>query len=167
MTHISTTLFDNRTWKPALHVTWLTHFAALIGSGLAEKTMRRVVTMMALLAAGPSALADDPFTNRPAFSPAEVPAQSSARCDELRAMAEGVPDGRDRIDLSVTGKLTLVKTDGTLWYLVACSDLRVMCVTYEANDMKAGDTVEIRGAYRRLDRDHVVLDPCLETAEAE
>jgi len=82
-------------------------------------------------------------------------------------MAEGVPDGRDRIDLSVTGKLTLVKTDGALWYLVACSDLRVMCVTYEANDMKVGDAVELRGAYRRLDRNHAVLDPCLATAEAQ
>lgn len=113
------------------------------------------------------ALADDLFTNRPAFSPPEVPAQSSARCDELRAMAEGVPDGGDRIDLSVTGKLTLVRTDGPLWYLVVCSDLRVMCVTYEANDMKVGHDVEIRGAYRRLDANHVVLDPCLATAEPE
>lgn len=126
--------------------------------------MRRVLTMMVLLAGTPAA-ADDLFANRPAFSPAEVPAQSSARCDELRAMAEGVPDDRDRIDLSVTGKLTLVKGDGALWYLVICSDLRVMCVTYEANDMKVGDAVEIRGAFRRLDRNHVVLDPCLATPE--
>lgn len=122
--------------------------------------------LISLLLVINSALADDLFTNRPAFSPAEVPAQSSARCDELRAMAEGIPDSRDRIDLSVTGRLTLVRTDGALWYLVACSDLRVMCVTYEANDMKAGDAVEMRGAYRRLDRDHVVLDPCLATADS-
>lgn len=111
------------------------------------------------------ALADDLFANRPAFSPPEAPAQSSARCAELRAMAEGVSDGGDRIDLSVTGKLTLARTDGALWYLVVCSDLRVMCVTYEANDVKVGDDVEIRGAYRRLDANHVVLDPCLATAE--
>ena len=127
--------------------------------------MWRVLTTMALLAAAAPALADDIFTNRPAFSPAEVPAQSSARCDELRAMAEGVPDGRERIDLSVSGKLTLARTDGSLWYLVVCSDLRVMCVTYESNDMKVGDAVEMRGAYRRLDHNHVVLDPCQATAE--
>ncbi|HWK96109.1 MAG TPA: hypothetical protein VNR39_11865 [Pseudolabrys sp.] len=127
--------------------------------------MRRVVTMMALLAAATPALAEDLFANRPAFSPAEVPAQSSAHCDALRTMAEGVPDGRERIDLSIGGKLTLVRTDGALWYLVVCSDLRVMCVTYEGNDMKVGDSVEFRGAYRRLDRNHVVLDPCLATAE--
>jgi hypothetical protein len=117
-----------------------------------------------LLCAG-AAKADDFFTQRPAFSPAEVPAASSARCEELRAMAEGVPDATDRIDLSVTGKLTLVKSDGALWYLVVCSDLRVMCVTYEGNNMKVGDSIEMRGAYRRLDRNHAVLDPCLATAD--
>lgn len=123
------------------------------------------VTLGLLLSSAP-ALADDIFANRPAFSPAEVPAQSSARCEELRAMAEGVPDTADRIDLSVTGKLTLVKTDGALWYLVVCSDLRVMCVTYQGNDMKVGDAVEMRGAYRRLDKNHAVLDPCLATTDA-
>ncbi len=127
--------------------------------------MWRVLISLSLAVA--PALADDIFANRPAFSQAETPAQSSARCDELRAMAEGVPDDRGRIDLSISGKLTLVKSDGALWYLVVCSDLRVMCVTYEGNDMKVGDTVEFRGAYRRLDRNHVVLDPCLATAEAE
>lgn len=125
--------------------------------------MWRVLTSLSLIVT--PALADDIFANRPAFSPAEVPAQLPARCDELRAMAEGVPDGGDRIDLSVAGKLTLVRTDGALWYLVVCSDLRVMCVTYEANDMKVGDAVEMRGAYRRLDRNHAVLDPCLATAD--
>lgn len=109
--------------------------------------------------------AQDIFAGRPAFSPAEVPAKSPARCDELRAMAEGLPARDERIDLSVTGPLTLVRSDGALWYLVACSDLRVMCVTYQSNDMKAGDAVEMRGAYRRLDANHVVLDPCLATAE--
>ncbi len=129
--------------------------------------MRRALTVLALLAAIHPALAEDPFANRPAFSPPEMPAQSSARCEDLRAMAEGVTDQGDRIDLSVTGKLTLAQSDGALWYLVVCSDLRVMCVTYEGNDMKVGDTVEIRGAYRRLDANHAVLDPCLATPEAK
>ena len=117
-----------------------------------------------MLMIGP-AHADDVFTNRPAFSAAEIPAKAPARCEELRAMAEGVPDQGDRIDLTVTGNLTLVKTDGALWYLVVCSDLRVMCVAYQGNDMKVGDLVEIAGAYRRLDPNHAVLDPCLATAE--
>jgi len=120
----------------------------------------------AALMIGP-AYADDVFTNRPAFSPAETPPKASARCEQLRTMAEGVPNEGDRIDLSVTGKLTLVKTDGALWYLVVCSDLRVMCVTYQSNDMKIGDNVEMRGAYRRLDPNHAILDPCLASAEPD
>ncbi len=42
-----------------------------------------------------------------------------------------------------------------------------MCVTYQSNDMKVGDAVEMRGAYRRLDANHVVLDPCLAQAEEQ
>lgn len=97
----------------------------------------------------------------------QVPPASSARCDALRAAAENLPDPGTRIDLSVTGKLTLVQSDGVLWYLVVCSDLRVMCVTYQSNDMKVGDAVEVRGAYRRLDANHAVLDPCLAQAETQ
>lgn len=128
--------------------------------------MRRLLLGLILMLS-PDHADDDIFANRPAFSPPEVQAKSSARCDELRAMAEGVPDRDDRVDLSVTGELTLVRSDGALWYLVVCSDLRVMCVTYQANDMKVGDRVEIRGAYRRLDKNHAVLDPCLASAESQ
>lgn len=127
--------------------------------------MWRLLTAFALFI-GP-AYAEDIFADRPAFSPAEVPAKSSARCDEVRPMSESLPDPGVRIDLSVTGKLTLVKTDGALWYLVVCSDLRIMCVTYQSNDMKVGDMIEMRGAYRRLDINHVVLDPCLAHYEAQ
>jgi len=41
-----------------------------------------------------------------------------------------------RIDLTVGGKLTLIKSDGALWYLVVCSDLRIMCITYQGNGMR-------------------------------
>lgn len=76
-------------------------------------------------------------------------------------MSEGLTDPGFRIDLSAAGKLTLVKSDGALWYLVICSDVRIMCVTYEANGMKVGDMVKMQGAYQRLDANHIVLDPCL------
>ena len=82
-------------------------------------------------------------------------------------MAEGLEPSEIRIDLAIAGKLTLVKGDGALWYLVMCSDLRVMCVTYELNDMKVGDTVLFRGGYKRLDANHAVLDPCLANAGGE
>ena len=124
-----------------------------------------VVLACVILLAAAAAAQEDFFANRPAFSPGDLPAQRFARCDELRAMADATPDPGYRIDLSVEGALTLVRTDGALWYLVMCSDLRVMCVTYEGNEMKVGEHVYFQGAYRRLDRNHAVLDPCLASAE--
>lgn len=78
-------------------------------------------------------------------------------------MANGLPELNDRIDLSVVGSLTAVKTDGALWYLVLCSppDVRIMCVTYQSNGMEAGDRIIVKGGYQRRDDDHVLLDPCL------
>jgi hypothetical protein len=105
--------------------------------------------------------AQDVLDNRPAFSRADHPAKSYARCDEVRAMSENLGDPGFRVDLSATGALTLVRTDGALWYLVICADVRIMCVTYEQNGMKVGDVVRMQGAYQRLDPDHVLLDPCL------
>jgi hypothetical protein len=61
----------------------------------------------------------------------------------------------------MVGALTAVRTDGALWYLTMCSDVRVMCVTYQSNDMKPGDRVVLKGGYARLDPNHVMLDPCL------
>jgi hypothetical protein len=110
---------------------------------------------------------EEMFTNRPAVSRGEVPPKAIARCEQLRAMAEGLPETDFRIDLAATGHLTLVKSDGALWYLVICSDLRVMCVTYESNDMAAGELVTVKGAWRRLDRNHAVLDPCLASRGTE
>jgi hypothetical protein len=104
------------------------------------------------------------FENRPAFSHAEQPPQRPAACEEVRAMSAGLEPTEIRIDLAIVGKLTLVKTDGALWYLVMCSDLRIMCVTYQSNDMKIGDQVLFRGGYKRLDANHAVLDPCLANA---
>ena len=102
---------------------------------------------------------------RPAFSAAEQPPERAAVCEEVRAMSAGLEPTEIRIDLAIVGKLTLVRSDGALWYLVTCSDLRVMCVTYASNDMKAGDRVLFRGGYKRLDENHAVLDPCLAHAQ--
>jgi hypothetical protein len=41
-----------------------------------------------------------------------------------------------------------------------------MCITYQGNGMKVGDPIVMKGGYRRLDKNHAVLDPCLaNTAE--
>lgn len=100
---------------------------------------------------------------RPAFAEAEVPAERAAECGELRHMSHDLPELDRRIDLWVVGNALAVQTDGALWYLVLCAapDIRVLCVTYEDNDMKIGDRIVARGAYSRRDDDHVMLDPCL------
>lgn len=106
-------------------------------------------------------VADDPFKDRPAFSLGDLPAQGAASCDTIRAMSAGLSMPDDRIDLTLKGALTTVRTDGALWYLLMCGDVRVLCVTYESNDMKAGDEVIVKGGYKRLDDNHIMLDPCL------
>lgn len=127
---------------------------------------RAVVAALAVLALSLPAAADDIFANRPAFSEPDQPPKRFASCEEIRAMSEGLPPREARIDFAVTGDLTLVKGDGALWYLVMCSDVRVMYVTYESNDMKIGERVFMRGGYRRLDERHAVLDPCLASRDA-
>lgn len=82
-------------------------------------------------------------------------------------MAEGIGVPGVRIGLARGGVSTLVRSDDALWYLVTCSDLRVMCATYPQNGMRAGDRVYFKGAHRRLDDDHAILDPCLAGTEAE
>ncbi len=112
---------------------------------------------------------DDLIASRPAFSGGDLPARTTASCGQVRAMAQGVGDGAGgnepdfRVDLSVAGILTSVRTDCALWYLTMCNlpDLRIMCVAYQQNEMKAGDFVFIKGGFRRVDKNHVLLDPCL------
>lgn len=116
-----------------------------------------------------TALAEDLFAGRPAFSAAEQPARAWASCGEIRSMSAGLPDMDERIDLSVSGEVTSMKTDGALWYVVLCAppDLRVLCVTYRANDLKPGDKAFAKGGYRRVDPNHVLLDPCLASQHSE
>jgi hypothetical protein len=108
-------------------------------------------------------LADDPLAGRPAFSYGEEAARAPARCPDLRAMAAGLPALAQRISLTIVGEVTAIQSDGALWYVVMCAspDVRVLCVTYQSNDMKRGDPVLFRGGYSRVDDDHVALDPCL------
>ena len=120
--------------------------------------MQRLLCALVLLA---SPCLANTLDDRPAFSAGDLPPERHAACEEVRGMSAGLVPSETRIDLAVEGHLTLVKTDGVLWYLVMCSDVRVMCVTYQGNDMKAGDRVLFRGGYKRLDENHAVLDPCL------
>lgn len=139
----------------------------LCGVPYPSHSMPRIASAaFALLLAALPAAAQDIFTNRPAFSEPDQPPKRFAACDEVGSMSAGLQSREERIDFAVTGDLTLVKSDGALWYLVMCSDVRVMCVTYESNDMKLGERVFMRGGYRRLDERHAVLDPCLASRTA-
>jgi hypothetical protein len=110
--------------------------------------------------------AEDVLARRPAFSLGDQPAPAIARCNDVRAMSAGFDYPGFRVDLSVVGELTSVRTDGVLWYLTMCNlpGVRLMCVTYKSNDMKVGDRVFIKGGYNRLDSNHIKLDPCLANA---
>ncbi len=125
--------------------------------------LRRFAVAVLLTGAFSSAAADDALKGRPGLAEAEVPAERSAECGELRSMLRDLPELDRRIDLWVAGNAAAVQTDGALWYVVLCNapDIRVLCVTYEGNGMQRGDRVIARGAYSRRDEDHVMLDPCL------
>lgn len=138
--------------------------------GHVNRAVTGLLSLVLLAAERPAGAAqDDPLAGRPAFSAAEEPAQSPATCNEIRPMSAGMPPQTTRIDLSTTGALTSVQTDGALWYLVMCSapDVGVVCVTYASNGMKPGDRVTFRGGYNRVDPDHAVLDPCLASRSDE
>ncbi len=76
-------------------------------------------------------------------------------------MSAGLKAPDSRIDLAIVGQLTAIRSEGSFWYMEMCRDLQVLCLTYQSNNMKVGDRVLFRGAYTRLDDNHVVLGPCL------
>lgn len=111
-----------------------------------------------------SAEDEDISAKYPGLAEAERPAIRSADCRDLRANLKGLPDDLDRrVDLWVSGTMTAIQTDGALWYVSLClaPDIKVLCVTYQPNDLKIGDHIFARGAYMRPDNDHIMLDPCL------
>jgi hypothetical protein len=123
---------------------------------------RPVFALLMACAILPLAHADE-LEGRAGLAEAEMPPQRVAKCGELRTALRDLPELERRVDLWVEGKAVGLQTDGALWYVLLCSvpDIRVLCVTYEKNEMKVGDTVQARGAYSRRDEDHVLLDPCL------
>jgi hypothetical protein len=98
------------------------------------------------------------------FADPDMQPSYRARCHEVRELTKDRETGATRIDFSVTGPLALVHFDGTLAYLGLCGtapDPKVLCVTYQTNDMKVGEVVTITGGYSRPNPDYIVLDPCL------
>ncbi|MGY6247250.1 hypothetical protein ACXIUS_06800 [Bosea thiooxidans] len=135
-------------------------------SGRAARLLLSLALIAAQQAAAQSALPDSFFEGRPAFSQPEQPGQP-ASCESVAAqLPDSVP--RDsRVDMAIAGPVTLIQSDGTVWYVAVCSDpgVRVLCVTYGAGDLKLGDTAVLRGGYNRQNERHVMLDPCLASRE--
>ncbi|CAM5214517.1 putative protein OS=Bosea thiooxidans OX=53254 GN=SAMN05660750_01587 PE=4 SV=1 [Bosea thiooxidans] len=115
-----------------------------------------------------SLLPDAFFRDRPAFSQPEQPAKPASCADVARQLPESVP-ADSRVDMAITGPISLIQTDGALWYVAVCAEpgVRVLCVTYSANDLKLGDQAVLRGGYSRQGRLHVMLDPCLASPAKE
>ncbi len=107
------------------------------------------------------------YDGRPGLAGPEGTPPEIATCDTIKRTLDGFQPQRDRVDLWISGPLTLVHTDKVLWYLAVCPDtgIRVMCVTYSDNGMKTGDHVILAGALEIQDRKHAVLDPCLASRE--
>ncbi|MCU4182502.1 hypothetical protein [Bosea sp. BH3] len=113
-----------------------------------------------------SIMTDAFFVGRPAFSRPEQPGKP-ASCEDIAAqLPDSVP--RDtRVDMAIAGPVSLIQTDGALWYVAVCAEpgVRVLCVTYGAGDLKLGDRAVLRGGYNRQGPRHIMLDPCLASPE--
>ena len=109
-----------------------------------------------------SLLPDAFFAGRPAFSHPEQPGKP-ASCEDIAGQLPDSVPADSRVDMAIAGEVSLVRTDGALWYVAICAEpgVRVLCVTYSANYLKLGDKAILRGGYNRQDRRHVLLDPCL------
>ncbi|HEV2574147.1 MAG TPA: hypothetical protein VGU72_20605 [Beijerinckiaceae bacterium] len=97
--------------------------------------------------------------------PLAQPAVSfTSSCEDLRANLQKLgATGDELVTIEIVGALTLVKSGSGLAYLGMCEAPapRVLCVTYDAEDLKPGDKVSISGSLAPRGPDHVLLDPCL------
>ena len=133
---------------------------------LLQRAARRLMqASMAVMAIGSlqAAHGQEGFEKNP-FADPDMQPSYRAQCHEVRELTRDRETGTARIDFSVTGPLALVHSDGTLAYLGLCGtapDPKVLCITYQTNDMKVGDLVTVTGGYSRQGPDFIVLDPCL------
>lgn len=126
-----------------------------------QRRMQSLV--IASLMIGSGALSQEAPDKNP-FADPDMHPSYRAQCHEVRELTKDRQTGETRVDFSVTGALALVHFDGTLAYLGLCGTApapKVLCVTYQTNDMKVGDVVTVAGGYSRPNPDFIVLDPCL------
>jgi hypothetical protein len=125
--------------------------------------LSRLVVTVLILGSAQSALSQEEPEKNP-FADPDMQPSYRAQCHEVRELTKDRETGVTRVDFNVTGPLALVHFDGTLAYLGLCGtepDPKVLCVTYQTNDMEVGDVVTVAGGYSRPNPDFIVLDPCL------
>lgn len=101
------------------------------------------------------------------FREGEGYADTAATCENIATWADRAPKTEERFSLYIKGKLSAVHWTGVIAYIVMCDEkvMEVVCVTYETNDMQAGDIVTFAGGYRRRDEKQIIMDPCLTSRE--
>jgi hypothetical protein len=101
------------------------------------------------------------------FREGEGYADTPATCENIAQWADRAPKTDARISLSIKGKLSAVHWTGVIAYIVMCDPkvMEVVCVTYETNDMRAGEVVSFAGGYSRRGDKQIFMDPCLATRE--
>ena len=122
-----------------------------------------LLASLLFLASSPQLRAQECCDPASPFRAGEGYAEEPATCETLLGWVERAPETNARISMTVRGALSAVGSDGALAYLVMCEEpgVQVMCVTYDTNGMKPGDTVLFGGGYSRVGEKQVMLDPCL------
>ena len=125
--------------------------------------LSQLMVTMLIVGSAQGALGQEEVEKNP-FADPDMQPSYQAQCHEIRELTKDRETGATRVDFSVTGPLAYVHFDGTLAYLGLCGtepDPKVLCVTYQTNDMKVGDVVTVAGGYSRPNPDFIILDPCL------
>jgi hypothetical protein len=135
---------------------------------IAHRALGSLALLLAALLLAPSLLrASDCCDPESPFREGEGIADKAATCEDIAHWADRAPTTDARITLSIRGKLTAVHWTGAIALLVMCDEkvMQVVCVTYETNEMRAGEVVSFAGGYGRRAEKQIFMDPCLASRE--
>lgn len=126
-------------------------------------TLGGLLLLSALLLVPALSIASDCCDPDSPFREGEGWADKPATCEDIAHWAERAPKTEARISLSIRGKLSAVHWTGVIAYLVMCDPnvMEVVCVTYETNDMRAGEVISFGGGFFRRGDKQIFMDPCL------